>query len=52
MPKFYVILAIELADVNLEMGALDAAGIGNSVTFVTLREITLVYPLHAFAQYN
>ena len=42
MPKFYVILATEPLDVNKEMGAPDAAGKGNSVTFVTLREITLI----------
>ena len=42
MPKFYVILAIELADVNMEMGALNAVGMSNSMAFVTPREITFV----------
>jgi len=39
MPKFYAILAIEPHDVNMEMGARAATGMGNSVTFVTMREI-------------
>ena len=41
-PKFYVILAIELADVNLELRAREVFAMGNSVVFVIPLEITIV----------
>ena len=39
MPKFYVILAIDPPHVNMEMGESEVAGTGNSIPYVTSREI-------------